>query len=150
MFAQRDMQQSTLMEIPIDQAIGQMSSIGSHDGTPILEESNHLQAVMHEINQIQDQIKVKAGTPLAVRNSLENAARTVMPQTSIETEVVSTQPVIGQVRARYNYKAQNDDEISFQKGDVIKVVKKDELWWVGYVDPDKIGYFPLNYVTEIE
>lgn len=51
------------------------------------------------------------------------------------------------VMALYPYKAQNDDELSFEKGDVISVISKDEeSWWKGEMN-GQTGVFPSNYVT---
>ncbi len=47
----------------------------------------------------------------------------------------------------YDYKAANKDEMSFQKGQLITVLNKDNPdWWKGEV-AGVIGLFPTNYVT---
>lgn len=49
--------------------------------------------------------------------------------------------------ALYPYKAQNEDELSFEKGDVIVVLSKDEdSWWRGELN-GLSGVFPSNYVS---
>lgn len=48
--------------------------------------------------------------------------------------------------ALYPYKAQNDDELSFDKDDIISVVGRDEPeWWRGELN-GLTGLFPSNYV----
>lgn len=48
--------------------------------------------------------------------------------------------------ALYPYKAQNDDELSFEKDDIISVVGRDEPeWWRGELN-GLSGVFPSNYV----
>lgn len=48
--------------------------------------------------------------------------------------------------ALYPYKAQNDDELSFEKDDIISVMGRDEPeWWRGECQ-GLIGLFPSNYV----
>lgn len=56
------------------------------------------------------------------------------------------------VKALYDYKAQNDDELSFCKHAIITNVKKKEndLWWTGDYGGKKQHYFPANYVLEME
>lgn len=56
------------------------------------------------------------------------------------------------VKALYDYKAQNDDELSFCKHAIITNVRKKEhdLWWTGDYGGKKQHYFPANYVQEIE
>lgn len=50
------------------------------------------------------------------------------------------------VIALYPYKAQNDDELSFEKDDIISVVGRDEPeWWRGELN-GLSGVFPSNYV----
>lgn len=48
--------------------------------------------------------------------------------------------------ALYPYKAQNDDELSFEKDDIISVMGRDEPeWWRGECQ-GLTGLFPSNYV----
>lgn len=56
------------------------------------------------------------------------------------------------VKALYDYKAQNDDELSFCKHAIITNVRKkdNDLWWTGDYGGKKQHYFPANYVQEIE
>ncbi|XP_058612265.1 intersectin-2a isoform X2 [Onychostoma macrolepis] len=57
----------------------------------------------------------------------------------------ASQPLC-QVIAMYDYKAANKDEMSFQKGQLITVLNKDNPdWWKGEVT-GVIGLFPTNYV----
>ena len=61
----------------------------------------------------------------------------------------ATEP-IRTVKAKYAFVAENENEMSLSKGDVIKVLKEvDEGWWLGECDGRK-GLFPSNYVAELE
>ena len=52
-------------------------------------------------------------------------------------------------RALYTYAGQHDDELSFEAGDIITLLSKDEeAWWKGELN-GKSGVFPSNYVEEI-
>ena len=54
-----------------------------------------------------------------------------------------------QVIALYHYTAQNSDELTFAKDDVITIISKDEPdWWRGQLGT-QIGLFPTNYVEPI-
>ncbi|KAH0568927.1 intersectin-1 isoform X2 [Cotesia glomerata] len=58
-----------------------------------------------------------------------------------------TDPNVERVMALYPHQAQNDDELSFEKGDVIIVLsKQEESWWKGDLN-GVCGIFPSNYVT---
>ncbi|KAK1128818.1 hypothetical protein K0M31_019963 [Melipona bicolor] len=58
-----------------------------------------------------------------------------------------TDPNVERVMALYPYQAQNEDELSFEKGDVITVLAKDEAeWWKGELNGVS-GVFPSNYVS---
>lgn len=49
--------------------------------------------------------------------------------------------------ALYPYQALNEDELSFEKGDVITVLaKEDAAWWRGEMNGVS-GVFPSNYVS---
>lgn len=54
------------------------------------------------------------------------------------------------VKARFNFKQNNEDELSFSKGDMIVVTRQEEGgWWEGTLN-GKTGWFPSNYVREIK
>ncbi|XP_076618966.1 dynamin associated protein 160 isoform X3 [Colletes latitarsis] len=58
-----------------------------------------------------------------------------------------TDPSVERVMALYPYQAQNEDELSFEKGDAIIVLAKDEAaWWKGELNGAS-GVFPSNYVS---
>ncbi|XP_034839388.1 1-phosphatidylinositol 4,5-bisphosphate phosphodiesterase gamma-1 isoform X1 [Maniola hyperantus] len=55
------------------------------------------------------------------------------------------------VKALYDYRARQDDELSFCKHAIItNVDKPDEGWWRGDYGGKKHHWFPANYVQEIE
>lgn len=54
--------------------------------------------------------------------------------------------ILDKVIALYPYEAQNDDELSFEKDDIISVLGRDEPeWWRGELR-GLSGLFPSNYV----
>uniref|UniRef100_A0A673LVC9 Rho guanine nucleotide exchange factor 7-like n=1 Tax=Sinocyclocheilus rhinocerous TaxID=307959 RepID=A0A673LVC9_9TELE len=54
------------------------------------------------------------------------------------------------VKARFNFQQTNEDELSFDKGDIIQVTRHEEGgWWEGSLN-GKTGWFPSNYVKEIK
>ncbi|XP_046667454.1 intersectin-1 isoform X2 [Homalodisca vitripennis] len=60
-------------------------------------------------------------------------------------EPLSTERVI----ALYQYKALNEDELSFEKDDIISILSKDEpAWWRGELN-GATGLFPSNYVAPV-
>ena len=60
-----------------------------------------------------------------------------------------TPTTIRKVRAMYDFKATEQDELSFKKGDLICVVEQVYRdWWRGTLG-GRVGIFPLNYVTPV-
>ncbi|KAM8886555.1 uncharacterized protein AB9W97_013591 isoform 3-T3 [Spinachia spinachia] len=54
------------------------------------------------------------------------------------------------VRALYDYQAEDESEISFEPGDIIKDVETvDTAWWRGWSKDGCQGLFPANYVETI-
>lgn len=54
-----------------------------------------------------------------------------------------------QVRALFAFVAQHEDELTFQKGDVLTVTsKEDPAWWKGE-HGGRVGFFPSNYVEPL-
>lgn len=73
------------------------------------------------------------------RNSGRNT-----PVSASKVEISET--VLDKVIALYPYKALNDDELSFEKDDIIAVMGRDEPeWWRGELN-GTTGLFPSNYV----
>nr|XP_021540670.1 rho guanine nucleotide exchange factor 6 [Neomonachus schauinslandi] len=87
-------------------------------------------------------------------------------QTNPQTTVVSTAPGLQRqskaaemtengshqliVKARFNFKQTNEDELSVCKGDIIYVTRVEEGgWWEGTLN-GRTGWFPSNYVREIK
>ena len=53
------------------------------------------------------------------------------------------------VIALYQYVAQNEDELSFEKDDTITILAKEEAaWWRGELNGVS-GLFPSNYVAPL-
>ncbi|XP_054470704.1 rho guanine nucleotide exchange factor 7a isoform X2 [Anoplopoma fimbria] len=54
------------------------------------------------------------------------------------------------VRARFNFQQNNEDELTFDKGDIIAVIRQEDGgWWEGLLN-GRTGWFPSNYVREIK
>jgi len=86
-------------------------------------------------------MKKKQPPPLAPRR-----ARTLTPPPITPKAVL--------LEARYAYAALQKDELSFKKGDILKLVTKNtgqgDAWWKGELKnkPGKQGIFPNNYVKK--
>ncbi|KAL7825965.1 hypothetical protein SRHO_G00337030 [Serrasalmus rhombeus] len=59
------------------------------------------------------------------------------------------QPSLMQVRALYNFTAEEKDELDFNAGDIIEVLEQlDSSWWMGQIR-GKTGLFPCSYTTAL-
>ncbi|EDR23379.1 dab2-interacting protein, putative [Entamoeba dispar SAW760] len=58
-------------------------------------------------------------------------------------------PNTSKVLCLFDYHSNDILELSFNRGDVIDLLRKDGLWWFGELNGIK-GYFPSNYVQIIE
>ncbi|XP_051744051.1 GRB2-related adapter protein 2a [Ctenopharyngodon idella] len=89
------------------------------------------------------------------RGSVEEKANTVghqgrnspAPRRTSETLPAPRSTI--QVRAIYDFTAEEDDELGFNAGDVIEVVdRSDPSWWKGRLR-GRTGLFPANYTDQI-
>ncbi|XP_066033297.1 intersectin-1 isoform X1 [Chamaea fasciata] len=78
-----------------------------------------------------------------------NYVKLLSPGTSKSTPTELPRPAapsVCQVIGMYDYNAQNDDELAFNKGQIITVLnREDPDWWKGEVN-GHVGLFPSNYV----
>jgi hypothetical protein len=54
------------------------------------------------------------------------------------------------MKAKYNFVSRKDNELSFAKGDSIKVLDRHKSgWWKGELN-GKVGRFPSNYCAQLD
>ncbi|XP_022595390.1 GRB2-related adapter protein 2 isoform X1 [Seriola dumerili] len=99
---------------------------------------------------------------LAKRVGLEERAHTIghtgrnspvssayPPRRTSETMLLPQRPSAVQVKALYDFTAEEDDELGFCAGDVIEVLdRSDASWWKGRLR-GKTGLFPANYTIQL-
>ncbi|VVC37884.1 Hypothetical protein CINCED_3A015775 [Cinara cedri] len=94
--------------------------------------------------------------PASYVKSLGNAARSNSPaiksnQPNMPVNPVTTSPnnSLEKVIALFPFNAVHNDELTFQKDEIITLVSKDEqAWWRGELN-GKTGLFPSNYVAPL-
>lgn len=52
-------------------------------------------------------------------------------------------------RARFSFKGQRTGDLSFEQGEMIRILKKNPNWWDGECN-GKTGIFPSNYVEQLQ
>lgn len=52
------------------------------------------------------------------------------------------------MKALFDFKPQEDNELEFKKGDLIEVIEQDGDWWRGRMGAEE-GLFPANYVSSV-
>lgn len=71
------------------------------------------------------------------------------PRRTSDTMPLPQRPSMVQVKALYDFIAEEDDELGFCAGDVIEVLdRSDPSWWRGKLR-GKSGLFPANYTTPL-
>ncbi|XP_021397830.2 rho guanine nucleotide exchange factor 6 isoform X2 [Lonchura striata] len=91
-----------------------------------------------------------AGDPQSDSNSTASQSARVLRRQSKPVEMTENGSYQLVVKARFNFKQTNEDELSVNKGDIIYVTRVEEGgWWEGTLN-GKTGWFPSNYVREIK
>ena len=68
----------------------------------------------------------------------------------VADDAAADAPAAGaRARALYSFEASEDDELSFEAGDVLMVEPSEQAWWTGAIG-DARGSFPSNYVEIID
>ncbi|XP_026724508.1 intersectin-1-like isoform X2 [Trichoplusia ni] len=90
--------------------------------------------------------------PASYVKILQSSGRTSGRTTPVlsKMDTLPAETVIDKVIALYPYAAQNADELSFEKDDIIAVTDRsqDPAWWQGELR-GMTGLFPSNYVTKL-
>ncbi|XP_073498829.1 GRB2-related adapter protein 2 isoform X2 [Phyllobates terribilis] len=69
-----------------------------------------------------------------------------------ESQIASSPPPrrLRRVKALYDFKALESDELSFETNDIIEVLESsNDSWWLGKLG-NRTGLFPTNYVANID
>ncbi|NWS34106.1 ARHG6 factor, partial [Polioptila caerulea] len=91
-----------------------------------------------------------AGGPLSDSDGTASQPARVLRRQSKPVEMTENGSHQLVVKARFNFKQTNEDELSVNKGDIIYVTRVEEGgWWEGTLN-GKTGWFPSNYVREIK
>ncbi|KAM6251889.1 rho guanine nucleotide exchange factor 6 isoform 2-T2 [Spheniscus humboldti] len=91
-----------------------------------------------------------AGGPHTDSNGTASQSARVLRRQSKPVEMTENGSHQLVVKARFNFKQTNEDELSVNKGDIIYVTRVEEGgWWEGTLN-GKTGWFPSNYVREIK
>ena len=86
-------------------------------------------------------------TSSPVRTPLSEETRYVGP--SNDTPYATPEGVEHKYIALYDFDAQNDDELTFRRGDVIVITKfSDDNWGEGKLN-EEVGWVPMNYVEYV-
>ena len=72
----------------------------------------------------------------------------VQPVPTPSDHIPSDTPTSDTYKANYTFNSEEEGDLSFAEGDIIKVIKKDGEWWLGELDGRK-GLFPSTYVSAI-
>jgi len=101
-------------------------------------------------------VEQQAGSRLVLAEQKEQvlAAKLRIDQNTIDTMTDFLRNSQGKrlLKADFPYKANNKDELSFKKGDIVSLVNEDggdPGWWKGELN-GKIGVFPDNFVTGLK
>lgn len=98
-------------------------------------------------NYVKLIVEVEAGKneTISVLNSA-GGTTTVQPTNAADVEPSKEKPLV--VKALHNYKALANNQLSFNKHDILHVIYKNKGWWKAYRtnDAEKVGYIPSNYV----
>ncbi|XP_019750084.1 rho guanine nucleotide exchange factor 7a isoform X1 [Hippocampus comes] len=93
--------------------------------------------------------RIKSFESLASQASLGRSSKLLQNQfRSLDMSENSGQQLL--VKARFNFLQTNEDELTFNKGDIIGVTRQEDGgWWEGTLN-GKTGWFPSNYVREVK
>jgi len=89
----------------------------------------------------------KIATQMPKSDSLAEQVESSTAQSPI---IPAPTPQYSLVKALFDYEGEKDDELSFKKGEIIKIMEwqTDEIGWLSGELNGKFGFLPKNFVTE--
>ena len=94
-------------------------------------------------------VKLLESKDAKASNATPAVAATPAATAASATEVAAAEEE-EKFRAIHAFASQNGDELSFEAGEVISLLSKDEPdWWKGRIGEDRVGVFPANYVEPV-
>lgn len=135
---------------PIDDALDIVKSRFPQYLNPEKPSKHHLNAEDLQ----REELDMRRATELSVQDmqasSGVNEKIASNKESSIKQSVERAPSKVKKVRALYDLISYEPDELSFRKGDIIRVIEpvyRD--WWKGVTMDGKSGIFPLNYVSPV-
>ncbi|XP_037544614.1 GRB2-related adapter protein 2a [Nematolebias whitei] len=101
-------------------------------------------------DQTHNQLPKKSGAHTIGHTGRSSPVSSVCPpRRTSETMPLPQRASSLQVKALYDFKAEEDDELEFVAGDLIEVLdRSDHAWWTGRLR-GKSGLFPANYTIQL-
>jgi len=103
--------------------------------------------------EIDELSRLMRSSSVSVSSSLQQNPVQPVPQVPHrEPPALPPRPQRRRVKAVYDCPADDDDELSFYRGDIIFVVEEiDDQWWFGVIEGDanRKGIFPKNFVKAL-
>ncbi|VDQ07814.1 unnamed protein product, partial [Trichobilharzia regenti] len=139
-------------------AVNSATKYLGHQVPEVTKNGNSVDVLPTNVNQValyNFNTKTSVGVP---RNVNDMHMACVAAQNNAITSAISTVPPGGaavqpraplvQVRALYSYQGHNQDDLPFQKGDIMFVVSgmSDAWWFARHAETGMSGYIPSNYV----
>jgi hypothetical protein len=120
------------------------------NGGPAASQQQHLANVIAQRGQQQQhQPAIQKPPPLKPKPAVNPYRGKTYRNKYVDHVQLKVRPRGPMLRTLYPYEAQDTDELSFAKDQMIELVKKDESgWWTGRM-AGKSGLLPANYVEEV-
>ncbi|ORX52055.1 hypothetical protein DM01DRAFT_1384297 [Hesseltinella vesiculosa] len=116
------------------------------------EEEEFQLALALSLSESENRTTFRASSSTAAASSTAAPASSTtaaQPASAPATSAPQQEPKVSRVRALYDFQTAEEDELGFQKGDIIRVVESVfRDWWKGELR-GKTGIFPVNYVEKI-
>lgn len=121
-----------------DSAVNGMSQIEWSKSYPLQDSSHSVESLCGEEECSAEVVSLSISTQYAAGEVID-----------VHRKIIQSAETLALVEALYDFISASEHELSFSRGDILKVIKYGTNWWLAIHRLERIGWIPPNHVRRL-